>query len=63
MNTGWSLYVIAIVVLNIAGCGALAGTIGFLNAPRSSESAPPPPSAVRVSPFIGLGVLGLEGSF
>jgi hypothetical protein len=45
----------------IAGCGALAGTIGFLQAPSSSEAAPSP--RVQVSPFIGLGIIGMEGKF
>jgi hypothetical protein len=50
----------------VAGCGALAGTIGFLQAPKSSESVPTPgpsPGAFKVSPVLGLGFIGMEGIF
>jgi hypothetical protein len=53
---------ISTVAFIVAGAGVLTGTIGLLSAPRSSEIAPAP-SALRMTPFIGIGFLGLKGSF
>jgi len=55
-----TLATVSTISFAVAGVGVAVGVIGILS---PSKAAPPATGAVRVTPWIGLGMAGLNGSF
>jgi len=54
---------VSTIGFGVAIAGAATGVILLLTSHGSEAQAPPSPAAARVSPWIGFGAAGLEGSF